>query len=223
MAQEAAIQQGIYNWLQLHSAEAVSAPGYHYDMLHDNERNRVYRMALEDEIEEDDFVLDIGTGSGLLSMLAARTKAQHVFAVEGDSSLAAAAKDNIEANGLSDLVTLHAKFSTDIQVGWSADIPCKADMLVTEIFDSALLGEGMIPTVTDACKRLLTPEAKVIPAGATMTALLVDSSYLLHQEVLSAHALEGACAALHVCSDASDLGPPRAAERSWHCAAQPMQ
>lgn len=35
------------------------------------------------------------------------------------------------------------------------DMPCKADVIVTEIFDSELLGEGILPTMQHAVKHLL--------------------------------------------------------------------
>ena len=37
----------------------------------------------------------------------------------------------------------------------SIDMPCKADVIVTEIFDSELLGEGVLPTMRHAVKHLL--------------------------------------------------------------------
>ena len=44
----------------------------------------------------------------------------------------------------------------------------KADVLVTETLDSALLGEGMVPIINDAKGRLLVDDATIIPARATM-------------------------------------------------------
>ncbi len=40
------------------------------------------------------------------------------------------------------------------------------DVMVTEIFDSALLGEGILPTLRDAHRRLLRPGATVVPSAA---------------------------------------------------------
>ena len=51
----------------------TTSPGYHYDMLHDTERNAAYAAAIEADAAPDDFVLDVGCGSGLLSLLASRT------------------------------------------------------------------------------------------------------------------------------------------------------
>lgn len=153
------------------------AVGYHYDMMHDTERNAAYARAIAAEVEEDDFVLDIGAGSGLLSLLASRTLAQHIFACEADPTLASAARAVVEGNDLGDRITVRPKPSTALRVSWSDDLPCKADVLVTEIFDSVLLGEGVLPTLRDAHERLLAPGAKVVPHAATIEAVLLSCEH----------------------------------------------
>ena len=58
------------------------------DMLHDDERNQMYHEAIRlavklmHEVGREARVLDIGTGSGLLSMMAARAGADKITAVE---------------------------------------------------------------------------------------------------------------------------------------------
>ena len=132
------------------SALEQGSQGYHYDMMHDLARNKKYRDALHADVQCDDFVLDIGAGSGLLSLLASRTVAQHVFACEADEMLADAARAVVDANAAEALVSIHRKRSTELIVGSGCDLPCRADLLVTEIFDSVLLGEGILPSLRDA-------------------------------------------------------------------------
>ncbi|EOD14455.1 hypothetical protein EMIHUDRAFT_211926 [Emiliania huxleyi CCMP1516] len=95
----------------------TSSPGYHYDMMHDLERNEAYAVAIAAEAEEDDFILDIGAGSGLLSLLASRSAAQHVFACEADPALAETAAAVVAANGLDARVHVLRKPSTSLSVG----------------------------------------------------------------------------------------------------------
>lgn len=45
------------------------------------------------------------------------------------------------------------------------DIPKKADVLVSEILGTLLLGESALAFVADCRKRLLTPKATIIPAA----------------------------------------------------------
>ncbi len=101
-------------------------------------------------------------------MYAERAGAQHVFAIEGDPSLERAARKVVAANGKTESVTVIGRHSTQVKLGFGADcVPAGADVIVTEIFDSWLLGEGMVPVMHDAVQRgLLAPHGRVVPAGA---------------------------------------------------------
>jgi len=185
-----------------------SSPGYHYDMMHDLERNEAYAVAIAAEAEEDDFILDIGAGSGLLSLLASRSAAQHVFACEADPALAETAAAVVAANGLEARVHVLRKPSTSLSVGFGkgCDLPCKADLVVTEIFDSVLLGEGVLATLRDAHGRLLAPGGRVVPHAGTIMGVLLASAtaegmFGLQQDgPLGAGATAGRPAAQATCS-----------------------
>jgi len=55
------------------------------------------------------------------------------------------------------------------------DMHSRADMCIFEIFDSALLGEGVLPALRDAFSRLLVPDAWVVPRGARVLTQLVSA------------------------------------------------
>jgi arginine Nomega-methyltransferase len=148
-------------------------PRWHFPMLNDRERNNAFAAALCAVIGATDLVLDIGAGSGLLAMLAARYGAAQVISCEAEHTIAHLADAIINANGMGERIQLVAKRSTELVVGH--DLPARADLLVTEIFDCGLLGEGIIPTLRHARQHLLRSDARIIPHTGRIIAALLES------------------------------------------------
>ena len=138
-------------------------PVEHARMLHDDRRTADYLAALVAAVRPGDVVLDIGTGSGVLSVAAARAGARRVYAVEA-TDIAAVAARVFEVNGVQDRVTL--------LTGWSRQIelPEKADLLVAEIIGNEPFEEEILETTLDARQRLLKPGARLIPHALTLLA-----------------------------------------------------
>lgn len=61
----------------------------------------------------------------------------------------------LEDNGCADKIKLILKRSTEIVVGEGEDMPKRANILVTEVFDTELIGEGALSTFQHAHKVLL--------------------------------------------------------------------
>jgi type II protein arginine methyltransferase len=150
----------------------ADVPTWHLPMLHDHARADAYERSLRLSVKPGMLVLDIGTGSGLLAMMAARAGADFVVACEQEPGLAVLAAENVRRNGLSDRVRIVAKHSRDLAVG--RDLPRRADLLVSEIVSDDLIGEGVLETVEDARGRLLTSDAVSIPASAAIHVAAVD-------------------------------------------------
>jgi len=151
------------------------------DMLHDSERNRLYYRGLEAAVKlmrsrgEAVHVLDIGTGTGLLSMMAARLGADSITACEEFRPMAECAVKVIRDNGYTDMIKLVRKRSTELEVGPGLDMERRANILVTEVFDTELIGEGAISTYNHANKYLLTEDRLVVPCVARIWAQVVRS------------------------------------------------
>ncbi len=160
----------------LHSAYRLLVPRWHFAMLNDQERNQAFQQALEKAVTPHTRVLDIGTGSGLLALMAARAGARQVTACESLPVMARMASRIVERNGMASRITVVDKASQDLRLG--QDLPQPADLLVTEIFDAGLLGEKVIPTIMHARKHLLAPGATIIPRAARIKARLVQSREL---------------------------------------------
>ncbi|KRY57500.1 Protein arginine N-methyltransferase 7 [Trichinella nativa] len=150
------------------------------DMLMDNERNQAFQRAIESALEKycnKDFVhvIDIGSGSGYLAMLAARASANRVTAVEQCSNLVECARKIVERNGFKDVITVIEASSTEIN---ERNIGGRADIVVAEIFDTELIGEGAINIFRSACHDLLKSNAMVIPAVASVYVRAISSLFL---------------------------------------------
>ncbi len=154
-------------------------PSWHFAMMNDSIRNNAYELAINKVVSKDSVVLDIGTGSGLLAMFAARAGAKRVFACERVGLIAEKAKEIVKRNGMSDIITVLNKDSSMLEVG--QDMPFKADVVIAEIFDVGLIGEGVIPTINDAYARLLSPNAVCIPGQAKIFGALVESRDIYEQ------------------------------------------
>jgi hypothetical protein len=115
-----------------------------------------YLKGIQEVIQPGDVVLDIGTGTGILAIAAARAGARNVYAIEA-SGIGKLAKEIFKANGLTDRVTLIEGWSTQV------NLPEKADVLISEIIGNEPLGERVLETTMDAIKRLLKPNARLVP------------------------------------------------------------
>ncbi len=145
-------------------------PSWHVSMINDDDRNNFYLSALKTAIDSNSSVFEIGTGSALLSIMAANLGAKEINTCETNSIMANTATKIIADNNLSKKINIIQKKSNDIIVG--KDINKPADVLVSEIFSSNLLSEDVLPSLEDAKKRLISKNAKIIPEyGSIMISL----------------------------------------------------
>ena len=131
-------------------------PVEHARMLHDVRRTGDYIAALSEAVGPEDIVLDIGTGSGVLAIAAARAGARHVYAVEA-SDIADVAERVFADNAVQNRVTLIRGWSRDIE------LPELADLLVAELIGNEPFEEEILETTLDARCRLLKPGGRLIP------------------------------------------------------------
>ncbi|MGQ9365296.1 tetratricopeptide repeat protein [Azospirillum sp. ST 5-10] len=162
--------------LDLRLLASQQVPAWHFTMLADGARNEAYRRAIEKAVTPGCRVLEIGTGAGLLALIAARAGAGEVHTCELSGVLAAVARGVVADNGYADRVTVHHKRSSELRLG--VDLPGRADVLVSEILDAGLLGEGHAPSVRHAMAELVKPGARVIPAAATIRAVPIEAAAL---------------------------------------------
>lgn len=159
-------------------AEKGTVLAWHYSMVNDIRRNEQYLKSIEKVVNENTTVLDIGTGAGLLALISARCGAKHVYTVEFEPVLAELATKIIEDNGLSHKITVLNKLSTELVIG--VDMPEKADVLVSEIVDSVLVGEHMVPSYLHAVQNLIKDDGHVMPKAGNIVLMPIESADIHH-------------------------------------------
>lgn len=137
-------------------------PRWHFNIVRDEARNDAYEAALKRAVTANSKVLEIGTGSGILAMMAARAGADDVVTCETMPAIAEAAQDIIALNGYAERVRVIARRSFDLDA--ERDLGGPADILVSELISNSMLGQDLLAVTEHAARALLKPGARVIPA-----------------------------------------------------------
>jgi len=163
------------------SIVSTTVPSWHFSLVRDAPRNHAYAAALRRAIRPGCRVLEIGTGTGLLAMMAARAGAGAVVTCEANPIVARLAQEIVAVNGYADRVSAIARPSTALDA--ARDLGGRADVLVSEIFSNDAVGEGALPAIEDAWRRLLSADASVIPARVRIVVALADDRLRDHRRM----------------------------------------
>jgi 16S rRNA G966 N2-methylase RsmD len=158
-----------------------AGPAEHAVMLNDRARTSAFIFAIREVVEPGDVVLDLGTGSGVLAVAAARAGARRVFALEA-GGMAGAARAVAEANGLGDKVDVIQDWSTQVSLAE------RADVLVSEIIGDDPLGERVLEIFLDARKRFLKPDARLIPGELRLFGIPLSLTKAHYERRVPTHA-----------------------------------
>lgn len=142
----------------------------HEEMLKDSVRTRAYQKAIEGNPQDfkDKIVMDIGCGTGILSIFAARAGAKHVYAIE-NAEIALFAELIIKENGLSDKITVIKGKMEEIQL----PVP-KVDIIISEWMGYFLLYESMLDSVLWARDKYLVKGGKMLPDKVQMYVAAIE-------------------------------------------------
>ncbi|XP_023550366.1 probable protein arginine N-methyltransferase 6 [Cucurbita pepo subsp. pepo] len=106
-------------------------------------------------------VMDVGCGTGILSIFCAQAGARRVYAVDA-SGIALQALDIVEANNLSDkIIVLHNRVE-DVRIDDGVDV------IISEWMGYMLLYESMLGSIIYARDRWLKPGGLILPSSATL-------------------------------------------------------
>mmetsp|Transcript_11508 Transcript_11508/g.19140 ORF Transcript_11508/g.19140 Transcript_11508/m.19140 type:complete len:420 (-) Transcript_11508:88-1347(-) len=153
---------------------------YHQkQMLADHNRMAAYHSAImgNADVFKDKVVMDVGTGSGILAAWCAQAGARKVYAVEY-TDMAGHAKSVMEANGLSDIVTVIQGAVEEIELPMEADglvanegdePTMVVDIIVSEWMGYFLLRESMLDSLIRARDKFMRPKTGLMfPSHTTM-------------------------------------------------------
>lgn len=150
-----------------YDGSAVDTFDFHHSMLMDEVRVSSFLTAILATVKPGDVVVDIGSGTGVLALLAAKAGASHVYAIEREPIIEIA-REIASLNRLSETIDFIEGSSLDVE------IPDRADVLITETIGNVGLDEGIITWVADAKKRFLKRDASVVPRDVGVVASLVS-------------------------------------------------
>ncbi len=155
----------------------------HKKMLSDGARMKAYERAVNENANlfKDKVVMDIGAGSGILSLLAARAGAKRVFSVEA-SDMASLCEKTIEENGFNHVCSvIHSKIedvlnNEQLKVVLG-DYLSKVDVIISEWMGLLLVQESVLDSVLYARDKFLNPDTGVLfPSHARIYICPTDTS-----------------------------------------------
>jgi predicted RNA methylase len=132
-------------------------------MVLDAVRTSAYERAINDVVRVGDVVMDIGSGSGLLALFAARAGAKKVYAVECTDA-ARFVSEHAKENGFEDIVEVIRADILDVE---ESDIDDKPRVIVSEMLGNFAPGEDLHPIYQKA-QSLAQADAVFIPSSYRM-------------------------------------------------------
>ena len=135
----------------------------HMDMIQDKMRTLTYCQAIEKNADQfkDKVVLDVGSGTGILSLFAARSGAKRVYSVEC-TPIGFVSEEIIKDNGYQDVIKiLHGRLE-------DVEVPEKVDIIISEWMGYALYFEVMLSSVIFARNKYLKEDGCILPSDASL-------------------------------------------------------
>lgn len=127
----------------------------HEKMISDKNRMDTYYKAITKHVKEGDTVIDLGTGTGILSFFAAQKSPKKIYAIE-HGNIIETAKKVCGHNGFTNIEFVKANSK-------NFSIDEKADFIIHEQIGALLFDEYMIDNLTDLKERVLKKDGKILP------------------------------------------------------------
>lgn len=152
--------------------DSYSHFGIHEEMLKDVVRTKTYQNVIYKNsfLFKDKVVLDVGAGTGILSLFCAKVGAKHVYAVEC-SGMADMAQEIVKQNGFSNEITLLKGKIEEIELPVA-----HVDIIISEWMGYFLVYENMLNTVLYARNKWLAQGGIVLPDKASLYLTAIEDA-----------------------------------------------
>jgi len=166
--------------------DGYSSLGIHREMIEDHMRTESFRRAIFQTCR-DKVVLEVGCGTGILSVFAAQAGAKHVVAVEANEEVASYALEVVECNGLADKVSVISGRVEDVWEDVDSELrresseAVQADVIISEWMGFMLVCEQMFASVAFARDRWLSDGGRMLPESCTLWVAPFSNSILVEK------------------------------------------
>lgn len=143
-------------------------------MVSDQPRTDAFARAIQEAIRPNDRVLDVGTGTGILAMLAANAGANQVYAID-QANITETVRKLVAHNGLEQRVTVLEGNASELKL----DAP--VDLLISEWLGQMAFEENMLKDVLIARDNNLKPGGKMLPCGVEVLFAPISDPELYHR------------------------------------------
>ncbi|CAI9100527.1 OLC1v1037648C1 [Oldenlandia corymbosa var. corymbosa] len=152
--------------------DSYSHFGIHEEMLKDVVRTKTYQNVIYKNsfLFKDKVVLDVGAGTGILSLFCAKVGAKHVYAIEC-SGMADMAQEIVKLNGYSEVITVLKGKVEEIELPVA-----QVDIIISEWMGYFLLYENMLDTVLYARNKWLVKDGLVLPDKASLYLTAIEDA-----------------------------------------------
>ncbi len=137
-------------------------------LLGQKTRLKKFKLAIQRVVNEGDYVVDIGTGSGVLAIFAAKAGAGRVTAIDVNPESLQYAKEAAKVNGVEQAIEF-------FEGNFSDFVPDeRADIVICEMLSSMMLIEQQIPASHYAVESILKAGGLILPQEITVYAVPVE-------------------------------------------------
>ncbi len=146
--------------------------------LLDTNRTNAFKKAIDANVTKDSIVVDVGTGSGVLAMLASKAGARHVYAIELDPFIADIAQNNFSVNKMTDKITLVRADARTFDFNSLESFDKKIDVVLMELITTGMIDEFQVPAINNLNNQgCLSSNVAYIPFQQNTYATLINYNF----------------------------------------------